>query len=198
MKIAFKSAKHLTLASGEGKSKVEMAKKKKRKDIGETEWPHWITEFCLTKPVCRECPGESVSVGYGKRAEKFIQQFSISEIYKLFMMKFPEFSYKLSTFRKLVPKNLVQSSLRDVKQNTCLLHENVKRSVKALNRFFKKNKAKNLLLPTSTIDLCLELICPPFPQHPDNTKANRDPLNWSPNVQKDCVPTVAVMNGLRN
>lgn len=184
MKIAFKSAKRLTLASGEGKNKVEMAKKKKKKDIGDTEWPQQIKEFCLTKPVCRECPGESVSIGYGERAEKFIRQFSISEIYELFVMKFPDFPYKLSTFRSLVPKNLVQPSLRDVKQNTCPLHENVKRSVKALNRFFKKNKAKNLLLPTSTIDLCLQIICLPFSQHPDNAKANRDPLNWSPKCTK--------------
>ena len=165
-----------------------MAKKKKRKDIDDTEWPQRITEFCLTKPVCRECPGESVSIGYGERAEKFIRQFSISEIYELFIIKYPEFSYKLSTFRKLVPKNLVQPSLRDVKQNTCRLHKNVKRSVKALNRFFKKNKAKHLLLPTSTIDLSLQIICPPFPQDPDNAKANRDPLNWNPNCTKGLCP----------
>ena len=73
MKIAFKSAKRLTLAGGEGKNKVEMAKKKKKKDIGDTKWPQQIKEFCLTKPVCRECPGVSVSIGYGERAEKFIR-----------------------------------------------------------------------------------------------------------------------------
>ena len=140
-----------------------------------------LSDFCLTKPICRECPGESVSIGYGKRAEKYIRQFSVSEIFGFFLMKYPTFPYKLTTFRALVPKNLVQATLRDVVQNTCPLHENVKRSIKALNRFFKKNKAKDLIVPTSTIDVCLKMICS---HHANDAKANRNPLNWDPNCTK--------------
>ena len=158
-----------------------MAAQKKRKDVFHTEWPEKVSDFCLTKPICRECPGESVSIGYGKRAEKYIRQFSVSKIFGFFLMKYPTFPYKLTTIRALVPKNLVQATLRDIVQNTCPLHENVKRSIKALNRFFKKNKAKDLIVPTSTIDICLKMICS---HHANDAKANRNPLNWDPNCTK--------------
>ena len=69
---------------------------------------------------------------------------------------------------------------RDVKRNTCPLHENVKRSVKALNRFFRKH-APDLIFPTSTIDISHQLICNPFPE---NDQMNRDPLNWKYNCSE--------------
>ena len=147
--------------SAEGKTVEELVQPKKRKDINETEWPSIVEEFCLTKPICRKAPGETVSVGYGQRAEKYIRQFSVEEIFAFFMQKHPEFSSCLSTFRRLVPKNLVRPTLRDVKQNTCPLHENVTRSLVAINRFFRKKKVKDMLLPSSTIDVCLEIICRP-------------------------------------
>ena len=160
----------------EGKTISEMVERK-RTDIGDTEWPEKIKSFCLTKPICREAPGETVSVAYGQREPKYIRQFPVSEIFNYFILKFPEFNYKLSTFRKYVPKNLVAPTLRDVKQNVCPIHENVKRSVKAYNRFLLKNKAKHLQLTTSTIDTCLQFICN---LNPENKEDNRNPLNWSP------------------
>ena len=171
------TAKRLITYSAEGRSVTEMTSQSKRKEVNETEWPNIITEFCLTKPICREAPGETVSVGYGQRAEKYIRQFSVSEIYGFFMLKYPKFNYQLSTFRKLVPKNLVVPSLRDVKQNVCPLHENVKRSISAINSFFKKNSAKDLLLPSSTIDICLQIICSP-------SENPRNPLDWKPECTK--------------
>ena len=150
----------------------------------DTKWPDLVNEFCFTKPICREAPGERVSVAYGKRSEKFIRQFSIKDIHKLFKLKYPDFDYKLSTFHKLIPKNLVKPSMRDVKQNICRLHENVKRSVKAFNRFAKKNKLMNLALPSSTLDICLQFICNPNIADADK---NRNPLNWHPECTKrDC------------
>ena len=145
----------------------------KRKSLKESEWPELIKAFCLTKPICREAPGETVSVSYGERAEKYIRQFSIEEIYGLFRKKYTDFTYKLSSFRKFIPKNLVSPTLRDVKRNVCPIHENLRRSVMALNRFFIKEKKKDLLLSSSTIDLCLMGIC-----HPNIDEDKRNPLAW--------------------
>ena len=96
-------------------------------------------------------------------------------------MKYRTFPYKLTMFLALVTKNLVQATLKDVVHNTCLLHENVKRSIKALNWFFKKNKAKDLIIPTSTIDASLKMICS---LHLNNVKVNRNPFNWDPHRTK--------------
>ena len=134
--LSWNTARRLIKDSAEGKTVEELVQPKKRKDINETEWPSIVEEFCLTKPICRKAPGETVSVGYGQRAEKYIRQFSVEEIFAFFMQKHPEFSYCLSTFRRLVPKNLVRPTLRDVKQNTCPSHENVTRNLVAINRSF--------------------------------------------------------------
>ena len=157
-------------------SPVDLIARSKRETAEDTEWPDKVRSFCLTKPICREAPGESVSIAYGKRAEKYIRQFTIKEIFRFFILKHPNFPYQLSTFHTFVPKNLVAPSLRDIKRNTCPIHENVQRSTKAFNRFLKKNKAKDTCIPASTLDICLEYICNPHPESPD---LNRNPLNWS-------------------
>ena len=149
-------------------------KSRKSGGVEQSQWPELIKVFCLTKPVCREVPGETVSIGYGKRAEKYIRQFSIEEIFQLFCLKYKDFPSKLTTFRRFVPKNLVSPSLRDIKRNTCPLHGNLKRSAAALNRFFIKQKAKDLVISSSTIDLCLLGIC-----QPKDTAAIRNPLSWN-------------------
>ena len=182
--VSTKMAKKVIQKTKNEQSPREIATRKSKETVLDTKWPELVQQFCLTKPICREAPGESVSVAYGKREEKFIRQFPIKEIYKLFCIKYPDFKYKLTTFRTLVPKNLVKPNLRDVKQNVCPLHENVKRCIKGFNRFMKKNKMKNLLLPTSTIDVCLVMICNP---NKENAEINRNPLNWNPKCTKgDC------------
>ena len=122
-----------------------------------------ILQFCLTKPICQESPGETVSVGYGVKAEKFLRQFSVEEIYNFFRIKYPDFPHKLTVFRTLIPKNLVAPTMRDVKRNICPLHENVSQAIRAFNRFTKMNKVEELLLPKSSLDICLKLICNPMP-----------------------------------
>ena len=54
----------------------------------------------------------------------------------------------------------------------------MKRSTKALNWLFKKNKAKDLIVPKSTIDICLKMIC--FP-HVNHVKGSHNQLSWDPN-----------------
>ena len=63
--VSCKAAKRLIYDIADEKTKTEMTAWKKRKDVYHTEWREKIFDFCLTKPVCRECPGESVSTGYG-------------------------------------------------------------------------------------------------------------------------------------
>lgn len=157
----------------------EIVCRAKQMNVMDSKWPNLVQEFCFTKPICRKAPGETVSVGYGKRSEKFIRQFSTKDIHKLFRLKYPDFHYELTTFRKLIPKNLVKPSMWDIKQNTCPLHENVKRSVKGFNRFARKNKL--ISLPSSTIDICLCLICNP---NVDEPEINRNPLNLKPDCTK--------------
>ena len=88
-------------------------------------------------------------------------------------MKYPNFKYDITTFLKVIPKNLVRATLHDEKQNTYLLHENVKRAADAINRV-KKNKTKELILPSLTLDISLDMICNPAP---NNKEENRNPLN---------------------
>ena len=57
----------------------------------------------------------------------------------------------------------------------------MKRSIRALHRFFNKNKAKDLIVPTSTTDICLKIICPPYL---NDVKCNCNPFNWDPNCTK--------------
>ena len=173
-KVNEKFAKNV-VENAHDKTPTKIVQRAKIKTIHETEWPEIIKAFCFTKPICREAEGESVSVKYGVRAEKYIRQFSIQEIFNFFRIKHPDFDYQLSTFRTLVPKNLVPATLRDVKRNTCPIHENVKRCIKALNRFFRKHNAPELVLPKSMLDVSLKLICNPYPE---NEQMNRDPLNW--------------------
>ena len=173
------------------KSVTEILKKNSRLSISDTEWPKVVADFCLDKPICREAPGETVSISYGERAEKYIRQFSVEEIYNFFMIKYPDFPRKLTVFRTLIPKNLVAPTLRDVKGNICPLHENVTRAIRAFNRFSQKNKVKDLSLPKSTIDICLKIICNPFPNDP---KENRNPLNWD----VKCTTGVCELCGLRD
>lgn len=154
------------------KTEKEIVKRASRQDVNDTEWPKIVENFCLTKPICREAPGESVSVSYGQRAEKFIRQFAVEEIFNFFMLKYPDFPYRL-------PKNLVPPSLCDVQRNVCPLHENVKRALKSFNRFMKKNKCKELALPLSTIDICLVMIC-----HPNDPEASHNPLNCKTDCTK--------------
>ena len=101
----------------------------------------------------------------------------MSEIFDFFVIKHPQFPYEKSTFRTLVPKNLVAPTLRDVKRNVCPIYENVDRAIKAFNQFVRKNKVKELSLPSSTLDICLLMVCIP---HRDDATSNWNPLNWSP------------------
>ena len=70
--IGYRTAKRLIVGYSEGLSVENLVTRKRRKDVTDTEWPHTVHDFCLTKPICREAPGESVSVGYGQRAEKYV------------------------------------------------------------------------------------------------------------------------------
>lgn len=70
-----RTAKRVILGTGEGKSSLDMLQKAKRNDVNNTKWPEIVRNFCLTKPICREAPGESVSVGYGERAENSFNSF---------------------------------------------------------------------------------------------------------------------------
>ena len=49
--ISYKAAKRLTYDTADGKTKIEMAARKKRKAVFHTEWPEKVSDFCLTKPV---------------------------------------------------------------------------------------------------------------------------------------------------
>ena len=58
-------AKRIIQKSEEGKT-IRQIVERIGKDISMTEWPEKIKTFCLTKPICREAPGETVSVAYGQ------------------------------------------------------------------------------------------------------------------------------------
>ena len=78
--VSFKLAKCLLSNTQDGKSSAEVIACKKWADIFDKDWPTNFKEFCLKKPVCLEAPYETVPVAYRVQAEKWIKQFSDSEI----------------------------------------------------------------------------------------------------------------------
>ena len=132
-----------------------------QKFFRDSEWPDKIRAFMTQQPVSRIVPGYTVSVKYGKREQKFVRQMTNKEAYSIFKKANPTFRYSCTKFSSAVPKNVVCASAdRDVIQNVCVIHANVKRMVKGLNNFIIRSKLdRSLLLPTSGRELSSMIIC---------------------------------------
>lgn len=129
------------------------------KSFKNTDWPAKVEDFMQKQPISRQVPGQTVSISYGVRKPKFLRNFTLKECHKLFKDQNPEFGYKLSVFSSAVPKNVIQPSEREVVQNVCTIHSNVRKMTAGLNNKLVRLKKKDLMLPLSSRKLIENIIC---------------------------------------
>ena len=139
--------------------------------IKATHWPEAISSYVLNEKNSRAVPGgEQVSVRYNFRLPKFILLKSRAEIANEFKSLNPQCEFSISTIMREFPQNAVTPTSRDQQRNTCPVHANARRLVKATNTCLSKAKLERI--PISTRELCHKFICP------TSTSLATSPLSW--------------------
>ena len=146
--------------------------------IKASHWPELISTFVLHESNSRSVPGEEqVSVRYGYRLPKYILLHSRDKIAAAFKEEHPECPFSISTIKREFPQNAVTPTTRDLERNTCPIHANARRVVKAINKALLKSKSK-VRIPSSCRDLALESMC-----NSEDSKATL-PLTWNTDCAK--------------
>lgn len=136
-----------------------------------TDWPQKLEQFVLEPENSRAVPGQdTISIRYGKRAPKYLLLKSKREIARNFKTLFPDCKFSESTLIREFPAYAVQPSSRDIERNSCPIHSNARRLVKAINKELRKNKTPSL--PTSCKQLSLKIMC-------NDGSQTVDPLTWN-------------------
>lgn len=78
--ITNKFAKRILQRVHNGMEDELFGKRRKRGSLDDSQWPELIKVFCLSKPICREAPGETVSVKYGSFQSRKFSSFSVRNI----------------------------------------------------------------------------------------------------------------------
>ena len=148
-------AKKVLLAIKAGNTDELYKRKIKHNAIKASHWPEEIDKFVLNETNSRSVPGEEqVSVRYGFRMPKYILLRSRKDIAMAFKQQFPDCPYATSTIIREFPQNAVTPTTRDLERNSCPVHANARRLVKAINKALIKNKSE-ARLPSS----CRDLVC---------------------------------------
>ena len=66
-------------------------------------------------------------------------------------------SFKASVIKREMPQNAVRPTTGDCERNTCPIHSNIRRKVKAVNKDLKRCNIPTL--PVSVRELCLRSMC---------------------------------------
>ena len=104
----------------------------------------------ISQPVSQKVLGKSVSIWYGKREDKYLRNFTLIECYNMFKKQNPDFHYKFSMFSSVVPNNVKQATEKEVIQNVCVQHSNVRKIIAGLNNLLVRLHRKYLMTPLST------------------------------------------------
>ena len=146
-----------------------------RKDcIKTTEFPDLLKDWAKNVKNSRPCPGnESVSVGYGKRAPKFILVKPRKTVIKEFLEAHPACPYSSRTLTREWPQNVKAATNRDFDRNVCTVHSNMRRKQKALAKHIPAGQK----LPLSCRLMAGMIMC-----H-SNEIDILDPVTW----KEDCV-----------
>ena len=100
-----------------------------------TEWPKRIAEFVLRSENSRADPsGKQVSVKYNVRKSKYYLLKSKDELVANFKNEYPSCPFKASVIKREMPQNAVKPTTGDCERNTCPIHSNIRRKVKAVNK----------------------------------------------------------------
>ena len=139
-----------------------------------SDWPKKLEQFVLEPENSRAVPGQdNISIRYGQRVPKYLLLKSKDEIIKQFKTQHPACKFSVSTLMREFPPYAVQPTSRDIERNSCPIHANARRLVKAINKVLRKNKKPTL--PTSCKQLSLRSMC-------NNGSQTIDPLSWT----KEC------------
>lgn len=141
--------------------------------IKATDWPDKIYSHVLENPQnTRAVPGQDkVSVRYGVRREKYLLLKSRDQIAKDFKELYPECPFSISTIKREFPQNAVTPTSRDLERNSCPVHANARRMVRALhNAGAAKDISKSCRIMSSLVMCEAE------------TVDFSDPLTW----REDC------------
>lgn len=166
-------AKSVLQAISEG-TEEELLKRNIRCDsIKATEWPSKIVEYVFQPENTRAMPGQdTVSVRYGVRRPKYLLLKARRQIAESFKEQNPECPFSVSTIMREFPQNAVTPTSRDLERNTCPVHANARRMIRALH---KAGVAKDI--STSCRMMASESMCQTDRRDP------ADPLTWD----EDCV-----------
>ena len=105
-------------------------------------------------------------MGSGKgRADKYLRQFTVVECPQtMFKKKYPEFNHGLKLFTSAIPRNVRIPSVKEVVQNVCTIHSNVKKMIYGLNNLLGKLHKPELMIPVSSTEVVRCLICSNNPE----------------------------------
>ena len=127
-------------------AKLRALRKERSDSIHASEWPTKIAEFVFRPENSRATPGQdTVSVSYGVRKPKYIWLHSRNKIAYDFKAANPDCKFTISTIKREFPPNAITATSRDNERNTCPVHANICRIVRALNNVFRKNNVALLL-----------------------------------------------------
>ena len=110
----------------------ELYRRRRRRDAVGTELLQELEDFLLLPRISRCCPGESVSVGYGRQKEKHRMKVSKETALKEFQAT-QQSTFAVSTLLKYWPRNFVVPSSHDRQRNVCPVHDNWPRLIEALH-----------------------------------------------------------------
>ena len=154
----------------EGKEK-ELFKRKTRNDaLRSSGLIQDLEEFLMLPRNSRTCPGDTVSVGYRVRKDKFLLKETKMNLIKQFKLDYPEYMFSDRVILRDWPRNFVTPSSRDRRRNVCPVHNNYQRLLEALH-----SAEVGTNIPPSCRSACCLAMC----------DSDRDPM-FPPNWKKDC------------
>ena len=147
----------------------------RRKDcIKMTPFPELLSAWAKRPDNSRSVPGnETVSIGYGQQATKFILLKPRRVVLEEFLEAHPDCHFTQRTLSREWPQNVRAASSRDLDRNVCGLHSNMRRMERAL----KKHLGSVTVIPSSCRLMASLAMC---------RKADIDPLEPTSWVE-DCV-----------
>ena len=129
-----------------------------------------LEEFLLQPCNSRTCPGDTVSVGYRVRKDKFLLKETKLNLIKQFKVEHPECKFSDRVILRDWPRNFVTPSSRDRRRNVCPIHNNYHRLLEALHTVEIGTN-----IPPSCRSACCLAMC----------DSDRDPMH-PPDWKKDC------------
>ena len=147
-------------------TEAELYKRRRRKTAVTPEMVKEQEEFLALPTVSRSCPGETVSVAYGKRKPK--HRMSCSKEAALLEFQATQSSqFSVTTLLQYWPKQFVIPSSNDRRRNVCPIHDNWPRLVQGMHSVGVGENLPSSCRAAATMAQC------------SSGQDASDPLSWS-------------------